>query len=101
MTMNLIQFVRNGKVACATQRLLLGCLSGLLIISCGCFTAWVSPTQRIAPPASKIAPTVLDEPSPPTSRNVSADPKRSVPPPAGLLTAPLPSDLPQIPFSKE
>ncbi len=78
----------------------LGCVVGALTFTSGCFSSWVSPTSYIAPPATKIAPTSVTESDlPPTS--LPKNPSTTPPPRATLLTPPLPSDLPQIPFSQE
>ncbi|MBL8852374.1 MAG: hypothetical protein JNK57_00255 [Planctomycetaceae bacterium] len=78
----------------------LGCVVGALTVTGGCFSSWVSPTSHIAPPATKIAPTSMAESDlPPTS--LPKDASTTPPPRATLLTPPLPSDLPQIPISRE
>lgn len=81
----------------------IGGLAGLLTLSGGCFSAWVSPTQHVAPPATKIAPTALAEPSLTESARPAPYPtsSRTSSMKQGLLTPPLPQDLPHIPFSKE
>lgn len=81
--------------------LTLGCLSGLLTMTSGCLNSWVTPGPQIAPPATKIAPTSMpgadpSAPPKPALEDSSAAAARS-----GLLTPPLPKDLPQIPFSQE
>lgn len=82
------------------RALTLVCFVGLSAVTSGCFTSWVSPAPHIAPPATKIAPTSMAgvEPSAPKPgvEDASAAGGRS-----GLLTPPLPKDLPQIPFPKE
>lgn len=81
----------------------IGGIAGLITLSSGCFSAWVSPTQHIAPPATKIAPTALAEPSLTESASPAPYPtsSRTSSMEQGLLTPPLPQDLPHIPFSKE
>ncbi|MDP1560747.1 MAG: hypothetical protein Q8M16_05065 [Pirellulaceae bacterium] len=79
-------------------------LSGVVVLSTltsGCLNSWVTPGPQIAPPATKIAPTSMTGTDPSSRPKPALGDSSAAAARSGLLTPPLPKDLPQIPFSKE
>jgi hypothetical protein len=89
------------SVSISTRRPLAWIIGGIVISvsASGCFSAGLSPIQQISAPATQIRPTnPAESPRAVTSPTGATTPSEMT---SGLLTPPLPQDMPKIPLSRE